>query len=34
MPRWDCVALRPHEGKMADGALLKSQAEKIRAALA
>jgi len=33
MPRWDGVALRPHEGKMADGALLKTQAEKIRAAL-
>jgi histidine triad (HIT) family protein len=34
MPRWEGVALRPHGGKMADPALLKGQAEKIRAALA
>ena len=34
IPRWTSVALRPHTGKMADFALLKAQAEKIRAALA
>ena len=34
IPRWTGVALRPHSGKMADFALLKAQAEKIRAALA
>ena len=34
LPRWTGVALRPHSGKTADFALLKAQAEKIRAALA
>jgi histidine triad (HIT) family protein len=34
IPRWEGVALRPHSGKMADPAVLKSHAEKIRAALA
>ena len=34
IPRWDGVALRPHSGKMADPAVLKAYAEKIRAALA
>ena len=33
MPRWEGVALRPHEGKMADPAKLKAFADKIRAAL-
>ncbi len=34
IPMWAGVGLRPHTGKMADPALLKTQAEKIRAALA
>ncbi|HUO53522.1 MAG TPA: HIT family protein [Rhodoblastus sp.] len=34
IPRWEGVALRPHSGKMADPAVLKGHAEKIRAALA
>jgi len=34
MPRWEGVALRPHGGKMADPAVLKGHADKIRAALA
>lgn len=33
IPRFEGVALRPHSGKMADFALLKTQAEKIRAVL-
>ena len=34
VPRYIGVALRPHTGKMADGALLAGQAEKLKAALA
>ncbi len=34
IPRWDGEPLRPHLGKMADAAALKSHADKIRAALA
>lgn len=34
IPRFEGVALRPHSGKMADFAVLKAQAEKIRAILA
>lgn len=34
LPRVEGVALRPHTGEMADQAVLASQAEKIRAALA
>jgi histidine triad (HIT) family protein len=34
MPRWEGVALRPHGGKMADPAVLKVHADKIRGALA
>ena len=33
LPRWDGVELRHPEGKMADAAMLKAQAEKIIAAL-
>ncbi len=33
LPRWTGIALRPHTGQMADGALLKGHAAKIRAAL-
>ena len=33
IPRWEGVALRKHSGAMADGALLKEHAEKIKAAL-
>jgi len=33
IPRWEGVPLRPHSGKMADPAVLKGHAEKIRAAL-
>jgi histidine triad (HIT) family protein len=33
IPRWEGVALKPHTGQMADGAVLKAHAEKIRAAL-
>jgi histidine triad (HIT) family protein len=33
LPRWDGVPLRPHTGQMADQAVLKEQAERIRAAL-
>ncbi len=31
IPMWEGVGLRPHTGKMADPALLKAHAEKIRA---
>ncbi|ARO23911.1 HIT family protein [Rhizobium sp. S9] len=34
IPRHEGVALRPHSGKMEDGAVLAAHAEKIRAALA
>ncbi len=34
MPRWEGVALRAHAGRMADAAVLKAHADKIRAALA
>lgn len=34
MPRWEGVALRAHAGAMADAAVLKAHADKIRAALA
>ncbi|WP_294536522.1 HIT family protein [uncultured Rhodoblastus sp.] len=34
IPRWEGEALRAHGGGMADGATLKSHADKIRAALA
>ena len=34
VPRYLGVPLRPHTGKMADGALLAGQAEKLKAALA
>lgn len=34
IPRWNGEGLRPHLGKMADAAALKSHADKIRAALA
>jgi histidine triad (HIT) family protein len=34
MPRWEGQGLRPHGGKMADPAVLKAHADKIRAALA
>ncbi len=34
VPRYIGVPLRPHTGKMADGALLAGQAEKLKAALA
>jgi len=34
VPRYLGVPLRPHTGKMADGALLASHAEKLKAALA
>ncbi len=34
LPRWDGVALRPHTGAMADPALLRQHADRIRAALA
>jgi histidine triad (HIT) family protein len=34
IPRHEGVAMRPHTGAMADGAVLAAQAEKIRAALA
>jgi histidine triad (HIT) family protein len=34
LPRWDGVALRPHTGHIADPALLKQHADRIRAALA
>ncbi|MCP8939878.1 HIT family protein [Alsobacter sp. SYSU M60028] len=34
LPRWNGVALRPHTGAMADPAVLKAHAERIRAALA
>ncbi len=34
VPRYIGTPLRPHTGKMADGALLASQAEKLKAALA
>lgn len=33
IPRWEGVPLRPHSGGMADAALLKGHADKIRAAL-
>ncbi|MEN9708127.1 MAG: hypothetical protein RIQ68_535 [Pseudomonadota bacterium] len=33
IPRWEGVALRKHSGAMADSALLKTHAEKIKAAL-
>ncbi len=33
IPRRDGEALRPHTGRMEDGAVLKAHAEKIRAAL-
>jgi histidine triad (HIT) family protein len=33
IPRWEGVPLRPHSGKMADPAVLKAHADKIRAAL-
>lgn len=33
IPRFDGVKLRPHTGDMEDGAVLKANAEKIRAAL-
>lgn len=34
IPRFDGIPLKPHSGQMADQAMLASQAEKIRAALA
>jgi histidine triad (HIT) family protein len=34
IPRWDGVPLRAHGGAMAEGAVLKAHADKIRAALA
>lgn len=34
LPRWDGVKLRPHTGEMADNAVLKVNADKLRAALA
>jgi histidine triad (HIT) family protein len=34
IPRHEGVAMRPHTGAMADGAVLAAQAERIRAALA
>jgi histidine triad (HIT) family protein len=34
IPRFDGVALKPHSGRMADAAMLKAHAEKIRSALA
>ncbi|MEL6785596.1 MAG: HIT family protein [Pseudomonadota bacterium] len=34
IPRFDGVKLRPHTGEMADGEVIKANAEKIRAALA
>ena len=33
IPRWEGVALRKHSGQMADAAVLKDHAEKIKAAL-
>jgi histidine triad (HIT) family protein len=33
LPRWNGVPLRPHTGQMADQAVLREQAERIRAAL-
>ncbi|MEP3438316.1 MAG: HIT family protein [Hoeflea sp.] len=33
IPRFDGVAMKPHTGTMEDGSVLKSNAEKIRAAL-
>ena len=33
IPRFDGVRLRPHSGEMEDGAVLKANADKIRAAL-
>jgi len=33
IPRWEGVALRKHSGQMADNALLKAHADKIKAAL-
>lgn len=33
LPRWDDVELRPHTGRMEDGAALAARAEKIKAAL-
>jgi histidine triad (HIT) family protein len=33
IPRFDGVKLRPHTGEMADGAVLKANADRIRAAL-
>jgi histidine triad (HIT) family protein len=33
IPRWEGVAMKPHTGQMADGAVLQANAGKIRAAL-
>ncbi len=33
LPRWEGVSLRPQTGQMADGAILKAHADKIRSAL-